>query len=84
MGMKPPDTCKEIKDAYPMMNPLWQSLPMHGRKGLILASLILGMSTTIGHATTIEQISLNKEDNGKLHINVNVSGSAAEFKPQEQ
>ncbi len=67
-----------------MMNPLWQSLPLHGRKGLILAGLILGMSTTIGHATTIEHISLNKEENGKLHINVNVSGNAAEFKPQEQ
>ena len=63
--------------------PVFYALKRHTMQQLVGACLILGLSASVASANTIEQISLEKQADGKLNINVNVTGNARELAPDE-
>ncbi|MFN7311088.1 MAG: hypothetical protein ACK5T0_06930 [Vampirovibrionales bacterium] len=63
--------------------PVFYALKRHTMQQLVGACLILGLSAGVASANTIEQISLEKQADGKLNINVNVTGNARELAPDE-
>jgi hypothetical protein len=63
--------------------PVFYALKRHTMQQLVGACLILGLSVSVASANTIEQISLEKQADGKLNINVNVTGNARELAPDE-
>ncbi len=66
------------------ITPLFYALKRQTLQALIVASLLIGLSTSGALANTIEHISLEKQADGTLNINVNVTGNARELTPNEQ
>ena len=68
---------------FQRINPLVHALKRQTLQALIVACLLTGLSTSGALANTIEHISLEKQADGKLNINVNVTGNARELTPDE-
>jgi hypothetical protein len=68
---------------FQRITPLFYALKRQTLQALIVASLLVGLSTSGALANTIEHISLEKQADGKLNINVNVTGNARELAPDE-
>ncbi len=63
--------------------PVFYALKRQTLQHLVGGCLLLGLSVSVASANTIEQISLEKQADGKLNINVNVTGNARELTPDE-
>jgi hypothetical protein len=68
---------------FQRITPLFYALKRQTLQALIVASLLIGLSASGALANTIEHISLEKQADGKLNINVNVTGNARELAPDE-
>ncbi len=75
--------CVMIHNMMQAMSRLFFAWTHRCMRAVIACGVVSCLAVSFAHADTIDDISLEKGQDGKLHINVNVSGQAQSVSPNE-